>query len=67
MDAPDGIEVTRRVNGNGTFVFLLNHGEEAQVMAMPFAGTNLLSGKAYKEGDALTIAAKDVAIVRLST
>lgn len=65
MDAPDGTEVTRRVNDNGTFVFLLNHGEKAQVVAMPFAGTDLLSGKSYEQGDALTLAAKDVAIVKL--
>lgn len=65
MDAPDGTEVTRRVNDNGTFVFLLNHGEKAQVVAMPFAGTDLLSGKSYEQGDALTLAAKDVVIVKL--
>ena len=65
MDAPDGTEVTRRVNDNGTFVFLLNHGEKAQVVAMPFAGTDLLSGKSYEQGDALTLAAKDMAIVKL--
>ena len=65
METPDGIEVTRRVNKNGTFVFLLNHGEESQVMAMPFAGTDLLGGKSYEEGDALTLEAKGVAIVKL--
>ncbi|MDE7360232.1 MAG: beta-galactosidase [Lachnospiraceae bacterium] len=65
METPDGIEVTRRVNENGTFVFLLNHGDAARVMAMPFAGTDLLRSKSYKAGDALTLEAKDVAIVKL--
>lgn len=65
LEAPGDIEVTRRVNNNGTFVFLLNHGEEARVMAMPFAGTDLLGGKSYEEGDALSLEAKGVAIVKL--
>ncbi|MDE6404470.1 MAG: beta-galactosidase [Lachnospiraceae bacterium] len=65
METPDGIEVTRRVNKNSTFVFLLNHGDAARVMAMPFAGTDLLRSKSYKTGDALTLEAKGVAIVKL--
>ncbi len=64
MDAPDGIEVTRRVNENGTFVFLLNHGEEAQVMAVPFAGCDLLSGNRYAAGEMITLAAKGVLIIK---
>ncbi len=66
MDAPDGIEVTRRVNENGTFIFILNHTEEPQVMAIPFAGCDLLGGKSYEEGDALTLAAKDVSIIKVN-
>ena len=65
METADGIEVTRRVNQNGTFVFLLNHREEAYVAALPFAGTDLLSGKSYQAGDALTLEKKDVAILKL--
>ena len=64
MDAPDGIEVTRRVNKSGTFVFLLNHGEEAQVMAAPFAGCDLLSGNNYAAGETITLAAKGVLIIK---
>lgn len=66
MDASDSIEVTKRVNKNGSFIFLLNHGDETQILAMPFAGTDLLSGKRYEKEDALTLAAKDVAIIRLN-
>lgn len=65
METADGIEVTRRINQNGVFVFLLNHREEAYVAALPFAGTDLLSGKSYKAGEALTLEKKDVAILKL--
>lgn len=66
MDTPEQIEVTRRVNKNGSFVFLLNHGETDYVAALPFGGTDLLSGKAYEAGDALTLEKKGVAILKLS-
>ena len=65
MDTPDGVEVTRRVNQNGTFVFLLNHREDTFVTALSFAGTDLLSGKSYETGDALTLEKKDVAILKI--
>ena len=65
METADGIEVTRRINQNGVFVFLLNHREEAYVAALPFAGTDLLSGKSYKAGEALSLEKKDVAILKL--
>lgn len=65
MDAPDYIEVTRRVNANGSFVFILNHGQDAYMTAMHFAGTDLLKDKTYEKGDTLTLEAKDVAIIKL--
>lgn len=65
MDAPDYIEVTRRVNVNGSFVFILNHGQDAYMTAMHFAGTDLLKDKTYEKGDTLTLEAKDVAIIKL--
>ncbi len=67
MDAPDYIEVTRRANANGSFVFILNHGQDAYMTAMPFAGTDLLKEKTYEKGDTLTLKAKDVAIIKLLT
>lgn len=66
MDTPEQIEVTKRVNKNGSFVFFLNHGETDYVAALPFGGTDLLSGKAYEAGDALTLEKKGVAILKLS-
>lgn len=65
MDAPDYIEVTQRVNANGNFVFILNHGQDAYMTAMHFAGTDLLKDKTYEKGDTLTLEAKDVAIIKL--
>lgn len=66
MDTPEQIEVTKRVNKNGSFVFILNHGETDYEAALPFGGTDLLSGKAYEAGDALTLEKKGVAILKLS-
>jgi len=66
MDTPDGVEVTRRVNKNGTFIFILNHREETCKMVLPFAGTDLLTDQSYGKGDALTLEKKDVAILRLA-
>lgn len=66
MDTPEQIEVTKRVNQNGSFVFLLNHGETDYVAALPFGGTDLLTDKVYEAGDALTLEKKGVAILKLS-
>lgn len=63
MDTPDTVEVTRRVNDKGTFIFVLNHGAETYETVLPFAGTDLLSGKKYASGDSLCLAGKDVAIL----
>ena len=65
MDTPDGVEVTRRVNEKGVFVFLLNHRDDDYTAVLPFGGTNLLDGKNYKTGDTLILAGKDAAIVKL--
>lgn len=64
MDTPDNIEVTSRVNKNGTFVFILNHGEKVYETRLPFGGTELLSGKNYAAGDSISLPPKDVAILQ---
>ena len=66
MDTPDCVEVTRRVNNEGTFIFMLNHGEETYEGVLPFGGTNLLTGQMYAAGDRITLAGKDVVIVQLT-
>ena len=64
MDTPATVEVTMRSNTNGSFVFLLNHGEETYETALPFAGTDLLTDTAYAQNDAITLKAKGVAIIK---
>ena len=65
MDTPDLVEVTKRSNANGTFVFFLNHDSESHGMKLPFSGTNILTDTVYTEGDIMTLAAKDVAIIHV--
>lgn len=64
MDTPATVEVTMRSNANGSFVFLLNHGEETYETTLPFAGTDLLTDTAYAQNDAITLKAKGVAIIK---
>lgn len=66
IDTPDCIEVTRRANDNGTFLFFLNHDEEDHDITLNCSGQNILTDTEYKSGDRLTLAAKDVAILRIS-
>ena len=66
MDTPDLIEVTKRSNANGTFLFLLNHDTGSHDIKLNCSGSDILTDAAYKEGDILTLPAKDVAIIRMS-
>lgn len=61
---PEGIEATARSNENGEFLFLLNNTQEEKEIVMEEAGTDLLTGKAYAEGDTLTLEKYGVAIVQ---
>ena len=63
IDTPDCIEVTERTNANGTFLFFLNHDEKSHDIKLNHAGTNILNDVAYRDGDTLTLPAKDVAII----
>ena len=63
IDTPDCIEVTERTNANGTFLFFLNHDEKSHDIKLNHAGTNILNDVAYRNGDTLTLPAKDVAII----
>lgn len=65
METPPQIEVTLRENGNGKFLFLLNHGEGAQETVLPWGGEELLTGSRYEKGEKLRLEKKDVAIVRV--
>ena len=65
IDTPNGIEVTRRRNTNGTFLFFLNHDTESHDIKLNCSGTDILTDTAYAEGDTLMLAAKDVAIIHV--
>lgn len=66
MDTPATVEVTMRSNANGSFLFILNHGEEACEATLPYNGTDLLSGASYCEGENFSLPAKDVILLKLS-
>lgn len=63
METPVGVEAAIRENKNGSFLFLLNHSNEEQTVTLPFAGHDRLHDCDYHEGAAITLKAKDVAIV----
>lgn len=66
VNTPKGVEAAFRENANGTFLFLLNHTDEGQEVEMNFNGTDLIHQAAYKQGDTLLLAAKDVMILQIS-
>ncbi len=58
------IEITRRSNDKGQFIFLLNHSNEEQVFSAFFDGTDILSGTIIHQGESHTIPAKGVIIIK---
>lgn len=66
IDTPDCIEVTRRSNNNGTFLFFLNHDTEEHAITLNCSGRDILTDTEYQSGGTLTLTAKDVAILQVS-
>ncbi|MCL2254605.1 MAG: beta-galactosidase [Lachnospiraceae bacterium] len=64
--APLNVEATLRENENGQFLFLLNHGEDAETVVLERGGTDLISGKKYEAPDSAVMEKKDVIILKLS-
>lgn len=64
IDTPKGVEATIRENENGAFLFLLNHTEEEQSVNLILGGTDIIHNADYTDGDTVTLAAKDVVILR---
>lgn len=64
METPEPVEVTMRENEKGSFLFLLNHGEEACEVTLPFGGISLLDEKRYAEGELLMLDRKAVVILK---
>jgi beta-galactosidase len=63
LDAPAGIEATRRVEGEHAWLFILNHLEKAQQVDLPCPGVNLLTGEEVKSP--LMVEPKGVAIIQI--
>jgi beta-galactosidase len=60
------VEVTKRENEQGSFLFFLNHGEDAACLFMESDGVDLLRGTAYTKGQAITLEGKDVLIYQIT-
>lgn len=62
-NVPNGVEATMRENENGSFLFLLNHGDNTVNVVLDEDGEDLLTGKSYKAGDKITLTKTGVAIL----
>ncbi len=63
MEKPGLIEVTKRQNANGSFLFFLNHDTEEHDIPLTCSGTDLLTDALFQTGDILKLPAKGVAIL----
>jgi beta-galactosidase len=62
LDAPQGVEVTRRVDGKHSWLFILNHLENETPVDLPSPGVNILTGKNVISN--LNVEPKGVAIIQ---
>lgn len=66
VSADDMVEATVRENENGEFLFLLNHSDDKKAATVPKAGTDIISGRAFDRGEKISIAPKDVIIIKFA-
>ncbi|WP_099469710.1 beta-galactosidase [Konateibacter massiliensis] len=59
------VEVTKRINEMGSFLFFLNHAGESREICMEQDGVELLTNRAVTKGERITMQAKDVRIIKL--
>lgn len=59
------LEVTERVNENGSFLFLLNHAVVEHRVCLPKSGTDMLTGRLYESEEEVVLEAKGVAIIHM--
>lgn len=64
LRTPPAVEATRRTNDRGTYLFLLNHGEEPVDVTLPAPGIDLLGGS-REAVPALTLGPRQPAVLRL--
>ena len=65
VDAPLGVEATKRYNQNGCFLFLLNHNNEDCLIPMREKGIDLLTGETLEKDSSLLLKSKDVKIIHV--
>ena len=61
----DGLEAAVRVNENGRFLFLLNHGEKRTEVMAEQKCTDLISGEACEAGESISLEKNDVKILKM--
>jgi beta-galactosidase len=66
MEAPAGVEVTERWQGEQRLLFVLNHNAEAKDIRPPGRYTNLLDGASGLSGS-VTLPGRDVMVLRAET
>ena len=63
IEPQKNLEATERINENGRFLFLLNHGEEEIQVKLDRTGKELIRGKEYTSGEKVVLSKKDVKII----
>ncbi len=65
LETPSGVEAAERHGAEGSYLFLLNHGQREAEITVPCGSTDLLSGGAvFAAGDTLTLQAAAVAVLK---
>ncbi len=62
--ADEMVELTLRENENGSFLFALNHSDESKNVVVPKAGVNIINGEIITKNENITLAPKDVKVIR---
>ena len=63
LEAPPGVEVTRRSNGTQAWLFVLNHSDDEALVKLPAPATDLISGS--RVDSSMQLSSRQVAILRL--
>lgn len=63
-ETPEGVEAVERENEKGSFLFLLNHREDAADVILEKGGVDILTDRKYEKGEKVHLEKADVAIIR---
>ena len=64
MQPLENVEVTRRVNEKGSYLFILNHNEGNVNITMEKTGRDLIHNVEYKKGQVVELKGRDVIIYK---